>query len=316
MSSEKIRIRYDGPALAKHSIDVDELAPALLALGDLCKLANNKFNGNRATIKVFVSANVEQNCFELNLELIQTLVSQIKSITSDEDVAAVKDLLEWLGIIVAVSVPTVMGLFKFLKTLGGRKIESIEPRTKEDGNVVQVKIEGDNNRVHVHSNTIELLKEPRVAEKFKKTIKPLAQEGYETLEFESDDGRKEEITKEEAKKILDVEAVPQLLLIEDDAPQMVTAWITVYSPVYEINAKNWRFEYGGRHEVIDISETNIAEKAIRRGGALVNDTYKVVLEITQTKTPTGKYKNHYKIKEVVEFHPAQFQEDMFDEDQF
>lgn len=66
-----------------------------------------------------------------------------------------------------------------------------------------------------------------------------------------------------------------------------------------------RFNYGEDHVYMDISGTDISKQALQRGGALVNDTYKVKLEMKQTLTASGNFKNHYKIIEVLEFHPAQ-----------
>jgi len=77
----------------------------------------------------------------------------------------------------------------------------------------------------------------------------------------------------------------------------------VYSPVYDTDATTWRFSYGDIHVYMDISETDIEERAFERGGAMINDTYKVRLEITQTLTESGKPTNHYKILEVLDFKP-------------
>ena len=55
-----------------------------------------------------------------------------------------------------------------------------------------------------------------------------------------------------------------------DEPQVVSAWITVYAPVYDLTVKSWRFRYGEVHYYMDISETSIAEDAINRGGAAIN----------------------------------------------
>ena len=316
MSREKVRIRYDGPALAEQSIDIDDLAPALLAIGELCKLANRRFNGDRASVKVLVNAELDQNCFELNLELIQTLLDQARSIMGNEEVATAKELLEWLGILAPPSIG-VLGTYTLLKVLGNRKIASKELQVQDGKDVVQIIIEGNNNSVYIHPQTNELLKDPAVFKNVQKTLKPLTKEGYETLEFETNDGQKEEVTKDEAKEILDVDFSARLDLTEHEEHQIITAWIRVYAPVYEETAKNWKFEFGERHETIDISETDIAANAIERGGALVNDTYKVRLGITQIKTSSGKFRNRYKIEEVLEFHAAKLtqQEDMFNKDE-
>lgn len=66
-------IRYDGPALSEHEMDVHDLAPSLLALADLCKIANEIFNGEAASVRVLVRADYEQKCFQLQLDLVQTL---------------------------------------------------------------------------------------------------------------------------------------------------------------------------------------------------------------------------------------------------
>ena len=96
----------------------------------------------------------------------------------------------------------------------------------------------------------------------------------------------------------------QLDLQEQVESQVIAVWIRVYSPVYEEGARNWRFEFWKTHETIDISKIDFAENAIKRGGAVDNDTYKVKLAFTQIITPSGTFKNRYKIKEILEFHPA------------
>ncbi len=316
MSREKVRIRYDGPALAEKSIDIDDLAPALLAIGELCKLANRRFNGDRVSVKVLVNADLDQNCFELNLELVQTLLDQARSIMGNEDVATAKELYEWLGLLASPSIG-ILGVYGFLKFLGNQKIASKELQVQDGKNVVQIKIEGNNNSVYIRPQTNELIEDPAVLNSVQKTLKPLAKEGYETLGFETIDGQKEEITKDEAKEILDADFSTRLGLTEYEERQIITAWIRVYAPVYEEKAQYWKFEFGEKHESIDISETDIAKNTIERGGALVNDTYKVRLGITQIKTPSGKFKNRYKIEEVLEFHAAKLtqQEDMFKKDE-
>ena len=310
MSSDQVRVRYDGPALASHSMEVTELAPALLAIGELCKIANRKFNGNRAAVKVLVNTNLDQNCFEFNLILVQTIFEHAKSLITNDNVASAKEIIEWLGIIVPIA-GAPWGLFKFVNFLRNRKINSKKLINKDGINVMQISVEGENNIVNVYPQTAELLENPQTVKNVQKIVKPLASDGYETVEFEYKDGSVEQVSKEEAKEILEmhsyrtmesIEKSPQISI--EKSPQVLEVCITVHSPVYQKDIKNWKFKLFENHATIDISETDIAEKAIARGGALVNDRYKVKLEITQTITPSGRTKNRYKIKEVIEFIPA------------
>lgn len=85
MSAERIRLRYDGPALAGHQMDVAHLAPALLAVGDICKIANRKFNADKASVQVLVSVDLDHKCFEISFDLVQTLWSHALSSRRRQD---------------------------------------------------------------------------------------------------------------------------------------------------------------------------------------------------------------------------------------
>ncbi len=86
-------------------------------------------------------------------------------------------------------------------------------------------------------------------------------------------------------------------------PQVIIAHIVVHSPVYDKKTKIWKFTYNGKHEKIDISGCNIYQTIDSRGGALIGDTFKVKLEITEKKNK-HRFTNHYKIIEVLEFKPT------------
>ena len=295
MSDYSVRIRYDGPALEGHSMDVNHLAPALLALGDTCKLANKKFNQDRASVRVLVNANIEQNCFEFNIQLILDLYEQAKLLLGNPDVVTAKEILEWLGI-VETSIGTV-GLIRLMRWLKGREISSSELVTQDGKDLVKITITGDNNTVMVTPQTLELLKDPKAVKSIQEVVKPVTQTGYESLEFEQNGEVTDKINKDDAKVIVEYEHEESA----EEASQVVTAWLQVYSPVYDTDATTWRFSYGDIHVYMDISETDIEERAFERGGAMINDTYKVRLEITQTLTESGKLTNHYKILEVLDF---------------
>lgn len=299
MAASQITVRYDGPVLAGHRMDVADLAPALLGISELCKLANRRFNRDRADVSVLIGADQEQKCFQFSLEIFQTIWQQAQSLLAHEEIKTAKEILEWIGLIGGPAI----GLFKLLKWIGNRPIAGTKFEVRDGKDVVVINVEGENNDVVVYRQTYELLNDSAAISNAKKVVAPVTKDGYEILEFENQNSVTERVTKEEAISIVQRDSVfiPD---VEAEEPQSITAWIQVYAPVYDSDANQWQFRYGERHERMDISETDIAEKAIERGGALIDDTYKVTLEIQQTKTATGQFRVKYKIKNVLEFHPA------------
>lgn len=163
--------------------------------------------------------------------------------------------------------------------------------------------------VTVPRQVYELARDTEFVEGAKSIVRPLSEQGYEFLEFEYNKKVTERITKPEALNILEIE--PTDAIVGQEEPQIVTAWIQVYAPVYHPKADKWRFQYGDKVEYMDILQTDIAQQAIERGGAFVKDSYKVKLQITQMRTASGRFSNRYKILEVLEFRPAGLQNDLF-----
>ena len=310
MSREKIRIRYDGPALAEHSIDLDDLAISLLALGDLCKLANKQFNGDRASVKFLVQVDLEQNCFELSLELVQTILSITESVFKRDEVVSAGELLFILGI----GTGTSFGLIKTLAWLRGKSIDSSDLEAQENDNSVRINVKGDSNTINVDKRTYILLRDPQAIEKVKKVVSFMENnDAYDSLEFQSKNGDKEVISKNDAHCILGAENPKD----DEEDPQELTVWIETYAPVYNESATSWRFLLNGKPEYMDITETDIAQKAMERGSTSVGDSYQVRLVMSQKRTSQGRFTASYKIKEVFEFRESTLihQSDMFNKDE-
>ncbi len=280
-------------------MDIADLAPALMGISELCKIANKRFNGDRSTVKVLIRADIEQQCIQFDLQVVQSIWDQTRSLLSNSDVTSAKELLEWLGIVGCVG--GVVGVIGVIKWLRGRSMDAEELEYTTEKNITRISVTGSNNVIIAHSQAVELMREEQVLSNIKKVVKPVTKEGYESLEFESKNST-EKVTKDEAALITALQ--PQANSSLEDQPQTITAWVTVYSPVYDKSAQNWRFKFGDVQEYMDISETDIAEKALARGGALVDDAYKIRLELRQELKPGGKITNYYKIMEVLDFRGA------------
>jgi hypothetical protein len=64
-------IKYDGPALASHQMDVRELAPALIALFDLLEHANNAAYPDASEVRVNVQGNFKGGSLGVDLMAAQ-----------------------------------------------------------------------------------------------------------------------------------------------------------------------------------------------------------------------------------------------------
>ena len=303
MKKSTITIRYDGADLAEHQMDVSDLAPSLLSLSELYQIANKRFNGDRASIKVLISTDIEHQCFQFDIQVVQNLWDQAKHLLGDDKIASAKEIGEWFGLIGkgGVSGVSVYGLFKYFKWLKERNVDAAELKVERGPNTTKIMVTGDNANITVHSPTFELSKDKRVLNNVQKVVKPITKDGYDSVEFESN-GEVEVLSSKDAAAIIEATS---FATEELDAPQVLKAWIAVYSPVYDKDAKSWRFRFGEPHFYMDISETNIASDAINRGGAMVQDAYYVRLQISQERKDNGNIKNHYKILEVLDFKPAQ-----------
>jgi hypothetical protein len=178
-------IKYDGPALAGKSMDVAHLAPALLALSDLVKDANRYANGDRAAAKIFVNADIEQKCFELDVQFVLTIWEQAKLLIADDHVRTAKEIAEWLGIIGG----TGLGLYQLIKWLRGKKVVSVTVlRVKDGENIVEIRVEGEAETIQIAQAVYELYANTLTRQKALAVLAPLREEGYETLEFYEKEG--------------------------------------------------------------------------------------------------------------------------------
>ena len=182
MAQVETIIRYDGPALADHEMDVEELAPALLALASLIQLANHKFNGSRSAVRVVVNADIEQKCFQIQIKLIQDILQHAKSFL-DGDMATIKEICEWIGIVGTSS----LTLFKLLVKLAEKKQDTtvFNADASNDATIFQIQ------NLHLHlppGQVKQLLADEAIVGKAQEVLKPATKPGYETVGFHRADG--------------------------------------------------------------------------------------------------------------------------------
>ena len=135
MSYADIALVYEGPAVESGLMDVRDLAPALLAFGDLVESANRIVNGESATAKVQVKT-VGAGSFAIGLDVTVAFVQSVRDFLSGPEATAAANLIAILTGGSAVS----MGAVALVRKLRGRSPSAV--RRKEKGKV-EVEIDGE-----------------------------------------------------------------------------------------------------------------------------------------------------------------------------
>ena len=159
MATEKFHLVYDGPGLEHHQMDVRDLAPALLAVGDLVERANDMFNGDRSKVSVKVHASFKTGCFGIDLETAQALWSRVQDMLASQHVVNLTTLCGLLGI---SAFGTLRGPIQVISWIRGRAITKVEPL--ENG-VVRLYIDSDH--IDVEEQVLQLVRDYKIRKALK-----------------------------------------------------------------------------------------------------------------------------------------------------
>jgi hypothetical protein len=261
-------IRFDGPALANHEIDVQELAPALLALADMLQLANRKLNGDVTSMRVNVRADIEQRCFELQIHIFQSLLESARHLFGTSEYKTAKEIAEILDLMLPGGVGG--GVLWFWKIIADRRSEAPSQTSfvteQKGGQTIINNFYGDGSSLTVRNDVYELGTDPEMTALGKRALKPLEQPGYESLEFyDASDPEKPTIAfdKKEAERFLSLPSTSLTPL--DPIPDDDEEHNTIHARVLVKTQRNegradWELKWAARAEWASIDDTEWLER--------------------------------------------------------
>jgi hypothetical protein len=289
MSTETFMIAYDGPALRDGAMDVRDLAPALMALGQLLDAANTTINGKDAQIKLQVRA-TEQGSFQILLELTQSWATQVLSFFASPEASGATNLLNWvLGIGTGGT-----SLVLLIKKLRGKNPDKID---KLSDNMVRITIGTETFDIPIE--LLRLYQDMSVRVSVQKLIEvPLEREGIEIFEVRKDGQVMVSVSKVEAVYFAKP-SIPDEPLTDN----VRRAAFSIVSLAFKEDNK-WRLHDGNTQISVTITDVDFLGRvdnnliSFSKGDILICDVRTI-----QSRTVDG-LKTEYVIEQVVEHRPA------------
>jgi len=281
-NSVHFSVRYDGPALFNHTMDVRELAPALVAFSDLFQGVSKAAFPDVPDVLVKVRGNFKAGCFGIDLMVEQSMADQVVSLFSGQKATAFNNLL---GMLSALGLVGGGGLIALIKWLRGRKPSRI--RHEGDTAIFECQEKESTETFEVDLTTGRLYQSRVVRQSLLKVLKPLERDGIDVFEAGEDDNIQPLVGKEELDAFVaavDGEEVVSAHVAENILLQIESASFR--------DGNKWRFSTGGTPFYAEITDTAFLARvdAGEKFGKL--DMLLVDLQVTQLVTDNGLKERH------------------------
>jgi len=296
VSSAKIEIGYDGEAVRGGSMDVRELAPALLALGDLLQESHTILNDGRGQLTTHVKSDFKTGSFEVNLQLVQDVANQAAFLLEHCKHWSASDI----AIFVGLSAGSGVSLIKFLKWLGRRKVKS--STIIKNGNI-KIETDGDYDSIEVSPEVVRLAKNRRIRLHLKAVFKPLEAIGIDFF-YAKDSGKEIERVKKQEVASFEVPELPEQELT-DQTRKVAVRLIGIF---FEEGLK-WKLADGENRINASVLDENFRKEIDSGKKFSKSDILVVELRTRQVSTGDG-IKNEHEILKVLKHIPAEDQAEL------
>ncbi len=305
MSKAHFQLAYDVRA---GTMDVNELAPALLATGDLLREANRQLNGERSDVAVKVQSDFKRGSFEVALIVDHTLLEQAKNLLFPAGVVGAAALIKLLfgteagkkGIVGATA--SVLDVWKKFK---GEKPKSVieDPEKK-----ITIIVMGDNDQVAVQPRIGSLYGNDAIRHSIAGAVHPVASPEIKGLEIRKGETILNEVTKGDLPATTDA-----FTSSETTGAKVLKATKEVMLKVVRANFEKgkWGFSDGIAKFSADITDPEFKRQLdAKEIGFYKDDRILALLTTTQVVTEQETLESSYVIEKVLKHIHAPRQVDL------
>ena len=289
MNKDEFQVIYDGSGLANNEIDVRDLAPALLAIGDLLEEANRITYGDNVKVQVNVKGSFKTGSFHIDFSLIQSLADQLSVFCNSEKGVTTAFVLGFLGL----NAINGLGLIPLVKWLKNRNIKKL---TKTGDGKTTIEVDGDS--VTVEDKVIEMYKSVKIRKSLEVVIsKPLSRDGVDSFAIKHGD------------TIVDVEKPEKdyfnLPLIEDEPIEDKEIEMNLQAVnISFLEDNKWRFTDGSAPFFAEVTDFDFLKRVQENKEAFSkDDILRVLVRKKQWIGDTG-IKTEYIILKIINHRPA------------
>ncbi|MFV1484894.1 MULTISPECIES: hypothetical protein [unclassified Phaeobacter] len=299
MTKARFEIAFEGEPFDDGEIDVRDLAPTLLAFGNVVQAANKALNGDRADARLKVAA-TDQGSFVAALTMdVGWLTDMLDAVSAHpQRVVAADQLMDLLikgGTIVGGGA---VGLFAAIKALKGKRPEKVEPG---DDGTTEITI--NHTTFIVDDRTVALLQDLPTREAIEDLgAKAARVDGLENLRI-GVDGEKVEAVRLARGDLPSLKVPPE----PDEPDTEIThrdAWLKIVS-VHFRDGYKWRFSDGGERPFTAEMEDAEFQNKVQEGLVALNanDAIRCRLREEQSLSASSLLKVIY-VEEVLEHRPG------------
>ena len=287
-SQAHLDIVYDGPALADGTMNVRDLAPAMMAVGGFFDAANRITNGERAAVEVNVRA-TSAGSFYIVFEVVQNLEGA--GLLGDDigDYLTTANVLK--GLLIGGGSSAVGGIVWLIKRLRGRR-----PQVEKINDSLY-RLTVGNETYEVPIELLRLYQDRSILRNLQDMVRPVKEPGIDRFILREGDVTVEEVTKDEVAEFDEPEYQD---LILDEVRQQA---FSIISLAFRENNK-WRLTDGTGTFSVSMKDDEFQRRvnnnqiSFSKGDILVCD-----LRTIQWQVESG-VRSEYEVIRVVSHRPA------------